>query len=80
MYSVRGCLGVNPTVIVSFNNSGSLSHTVQNGPETPIEEDSAYNVSLIAMNDIGINSNIVSTTIRTSQAGMCNMLTLIAAT
>ena len=54
---------------VSVNDSSVQSHTVQNSPETPIEEDSVYILTLVAVDDAGINSNTVSTTAQTLQAG-----------
>lgn len=68
-YGVRGCSGVNETVIVSVNDSSVRSHTIQNSPETPVEEDSVYTVSLIAIDDAGINSSTISINIQTPQAG-----------
>ena len=68
-YTVRECSGVNETVIVSVNDGLIQSYTIQNGPETHIEEDSVYNISLVAMDDAGINSLPISTIIQTLQAG-----------
>ena len=68
-YAVRGCPGVNETVVMSVNDSSIRRHTIQNSPETPIEEDSVYNVTLIAVDFAGINSSMISTTIQTPQAG-----------
>ena len=68
-YTIRGCSGVNETVIVSVNDSSVRSHTIQNSPETPVEEDSVYTASLVAVDDAGINSSTISITIQTLQAG-----------
>ena len=54
---------------VSVNDSSVQSHTVQNSPETPVEEDSVYTLTLVAVDDAGINSNTISTTAQTLQAG-----------
>ena len=69
-YVVRECSGVNETVIVSVNDSSVRRYAIQNSTETPIEEDSVYSVSLVAVDDAGINSNTSSTTIQTLQAGI----------
>ena len=68
-YTVRECSGVNETVIVSVNDGLIQSYTIQNGPETHIEEDSVYNVSVVAVDDAGNNSLPISTIIQTLQAG-----------
>ena len=69
-YAVRGCPEVNETVIVSVNDSSIQSYTIQNSPEAPVEEDSVYSVSLLAVDNAGLNSSMISTTIQTLQAGI----------
>ena len=68
-YSVRGCSEVSPQVTVLINGSSVRSHTLLSSPQTPVEEDSVYNIFLAAINTAGIQSSKVLATAMTSQAG-----------
>ena len=57
-----------PPVIVTLNSSQS-SYTIENGPSTPVEEDSDYSISLVAINSAGRSSSD-SDLATTPEAGM----------
>lgn len=78
-YIVRECSILNSQVTVLVNDSSSRTHTIDNGPQTPIEEDSTYNITLFAVSDTGIESDTVSTMVQTSQAGTLQSISIILA-
>ena len=70
-YILNECSGVrDPQVTVTLSNSSLRSYTIENGPETPVEEDSEYSISLIAINSVG-RSPASDTRVTTDEAGTC---------
>lgn len=69
-YTVDGCSGTSSQVMILINSSSVGELAIMNSPQTPIEEDSVYNITLTCVNDDGIQSSAVSTIVRTPQAGM----------
>ena len=57
-----------PPVTVTLSSSQS-SYAIENGPNTPVEEDSNYSISLFAINSPG-RSSAARVMVTTPEAGM----------
>lgn len=70
LYIINEC-GINirdPPVTITLSSSQS-SYTIMNGPNTPVEEDSDYSISLFAINSAG-RSSAARVLVTTPEAGM----------
>ena len=52
-YIINECSVIDPLVSTTLSNSSQRSYTIENGADTPVEEDSDYQISLIAINGVG---------------------------
>ena len=68
IYIISECTTRSPPVMISVSNSSQRSYTIVNGPDTPVEEDSEYSITLSAINSAGRNSANVR--VATPEAGM----------
>ena len=71
-YTINQCDGVQgdfPSVTISISNGTQRSYEITNSPSTPVEEDSMYNIKLVAISN-GTKSNPSSIQIDTQTAGM----------
>ena len=57
-----------PQVTVTLSSSQN-NYTIVNGPNTPVEEDSDYSISLFAVNSVG-RSSAARVLVTTPEAGM----------
>ena len=71
-YTVRGCSTISSQVTVLVNDSYTKNYTIANGPMSPIEEDSTFNITVFAEYnyDAANESRITYTVIHTPQAGI----------
>ena len=82
-YQINECIGEGTamaTFVVMLNNGLQRNYTIMSSPDTPVEEDSRYTITITAINSAGrsAQSNTVFTTTR--QAGKpCMLLWLHAA-
>ena len=75
-YILNECSSVrNQTVNVIISNSSQRSYIIENGPDTPVEEDSRYSISIIARNSVG-RSEPSSVEVTTLEAGTCYIISL----
>jgi hypothetical protein len=58
-----------PQVTVTLSNSSQRNYTINNAPNSPVEEDSEYSISLIAINSVG-RSAAAMVRVITPEAGM----------
>ena len=68
VYIINECALRSPPVSISIANSSQRSYTIVNGPNTPVEEDSEYSITLTAINIVGRSS--VNVQVTTPEAGI----------
>ena len=69
-YSIRECPDIiNSGWSVTISDGSLRSYTVMNSTETPVEEDSVYNISITAVNSAGKNVSRVFMNLTTPGAG-----------
>ena len=69
-FSIRECPDdINSGWSVIIDNSSLRSFIVMNSTETPVEEDSVYNISIAAVNSAGMKFSLVFTNLTTLGAG-----------
>ena len=64
-------------ILVNIRNSSSRSYNLTNGTDTPVEEDSMYYFTLVAVNS-KVRSDVVSLVTSTLQAGNIDFTTLLS--
>ena len=65
------------TMLVNVRNSSSRSYSLANGPDTPVEEDSIYYFTLVAVNS-KVRSDVVCLVTSTLQAGTIDFTCLLS--
>ena len=67
-YIISECGDLRDPPAITLPNSSQRSYTIENGADTPVEEDSDYQISLIAINSVG-NSSEAPVQVTTPEAG-----------
>ena len=75
LYIIEECRveggGPFPPVTISVNDGTLRRYTVNNSASTPVEEDSVFQITLIAVNSVTMSVPSQFTPITTAEAGMC---------
>ena len=58
-----------PLMMVVLNNGSQRSYTILNSPDTPVEEDSSYTITITAVNSVGRSAPSNTAMSTTAQAG-----------